>query len=75
MAERHPSQMFRLLITVSPMTRIGCFRPEVVVIGVTPRLRYRVGAEATWLPRLKNAAPWTVFAAGARRRFAVDAAI
>ena len=23
----------RLLITVSPMTRIGCFRPEVFVIG------------------------------------------
>jgi len=67
--------MFRLLITVSPMTRIGCFRPEVVVIGVTPRLRYRVGAEATWLARLKNAGQWAVFAAGARRRFAVDAAI
>src|SRR3989440_7609089 len=44
-----------------------------IVESRAPRLRYRVGAEATWLPRLKNAAPWTVFAAGVRRRFAVDA--
>jgi len=45
-----------------------------IVESRAPRLRYRVGAEATWLPRLKNVAPWTVFAAGVRRRFAVDAA-
>ncbi len=45
-----------------------------IVESRAPRLCYRVGAEATWLPRLKNAAPWTVFAAGVRRRFAVDAA-
>jgi len=45
-----------------------------IVESRAPRLRYRVGAEATWLPRLKNAAPWTVVAAGVRRRFAVDAA-
>lgn len=34
-----------------------------------PRLRYRVGADATWLPRLKHVAPWGMFAAGVRRTF------
>jgi NAD(P)-dependent dehydrogenase (short-subunit alcohol dehydrogenase family) len=46
------------------------------VLGIVqsdhPRLRYRVGADATWLPRLKNVAPWSVFAAGVRRTFALD---
>lgn len=38
-----------------------------------PKLRYRVGAAARWLPRVRNAAPWNVFAAGVRRTFALDA--
>jgi short-subunit dehydrogenase len=46
------------------------------VLGIVqndqPQLRYRVGADATWLPRLKNMAPWRVFAAGVRRTFALD---
>ncbi len=46
------------------------------VLGIVqsdqPRLRYPVGADATWLPRLKNVAPWRVFAAGVRRTFALD---
>ena len=53
--------------------------PEQVaerVLGIVwsdqPRLRYRVGAQATWLPRLKNVAPWSVYAAGVRRTFALD---
>jgi short-subunit dehydrogenase len=36
-----------------------------------PRLRYRVGAQATWLPRVRNVVPWTVYAAGVRKTFAV----
>jgi hypothetical protein len=28
-----------------------------------------VGADATWLPRLKNVTPWGMFAAGVRRTF------
>jgi len=36
-----------------------------------PGLRYRVGAQATWLPRLRNVVPWTVYAAGVRKTFAV----
>jgi len=28
-------------------------------------LRYRVGAQATWLPRLRNVVPWKVYARGA----------
>jgi short-subunit dehydrogenase len=37
----------------------------------TPGLRYRVGAEATWLPRLRNVVPWKVYAAGVRKTFAI----
>ena len=37
-----------------------------------PRLRYRVGTDAMWLPRLKHVAPWSVFAAGVRRTFGLD---
>jgi short-subunit dehydrogenase len=38
-----------------------------------PRLRYRVGADAQWLPRLRSAIPWALYAAGVRRTFALDA--
>jgi NAD(P)-dependent dehydrogenase (short-subunit alcohol dehydrogenase family) len=54
--------------------------PEVVakvVFGAvrsrTPRLRYRVGADARWLPRLKSAVPWSVFQIGVRRTFHLNA--
>jgi len=36
-----------------------------------PGLRYRVGAQATWLPRVRNVVPWNVYAAGVRKTFAV----
>src|SRR5262245_3667079 len=38
-----------------------------------PQLRYRVGTDAQWLPRLRSVAPWNLYASGVRRRFAVDA--
>ena len=38
-----------------------------------PRLRYRVGSDAVWLPRVRKAVPWNVFASGLRRQFALDA--
>ena len=41
--------------------------------STTPRLRYPVGADARWLPRLKKAASWNFFASGVRRTFALDA--
>jgi short-subunit dehydrogenase len=41
--------------------------------GQAPQLRYRVGGAARWLPRLRNATPWRVFASGVRRTFALDA--
>src|SRR6266516_75283 len=37
----------------------------------SPSLRYRVGADAVWLPRVKQVAPWSVFAAGVRKTFDV----
>jgi short-subunit dehydrogenase len=47
-------------------------RVLAIVQNDQPRLRYRVGADATWLPRLKHLAPWRVFAAGVRRTFSLD---
>jgi len=53
--------------------------PELVANAVlraaqskSTRLRYRVGADAHWLPRLKHATPWNFFAAGVRRTFELD---
>ena len=53
--------------------------PELVANAVlraaqskTPKLRYRVGADARWLPRLKHATPWNFFAYGVRRTFELD---
>jgi NAD(P)-dependent dehydrogenase (short-subunit alcohol dehydrogenase family) len=53
--------------------------PELVAKAVlsavqsrNPQLRYRVGADSRWLPRLKNAAPWNFFASGVRRTFELD---
>src|SRR6266446_818579 len=42
-----------------------------IVESKEPGLRYRVGAQATWLPRLRNVVPWKVYAAGVRKTFAV----
>jgi NAD(P)-dependent dehydrogenase (short-subunit alcohol dehydrogenase family) len=65
----------RVLRTIGDAVSRG-IAPERVaerVLGIVrsdqPRLRYRVGADATWLPRLKHVAPWPVFAAGVRRTF------
>jgi NAD(P)-dependent dehydrogenase (short-subunit alcohol dehydrogenase family) len=56
--------------------------PELVAKAVlraaqskTPRLRYRVGADSRWLPRLKNATPWNFFAFGVRRTFELDSTV
>jgi NAD(P)-dependent dehydrogenase (short-subunit alcohol dehydrogenase family) len=37
-----------------------------------PRLRYRVGSDAQWLPRLRSVAPWNFYASGVRRTFALN---
>jgi len=37
-----------------------------------PKLRYRVGPAARWLPRLRDAVPWDFFASGVRKTFALD---
>src|SRR5438874_908091 len=56
----------------------GGIPPEQVARSVlriverkAPGLRYPVGAQATWLPRLRNVVPWKVYAAGVRKTFAV----
>ena len=55
--------------------------PELVANAVlraaqsrNPKLRYRVGADAQWLPRLKKISPWNFFAQGVRRTFELDSA-
>ena len=42
-----------------------------IVEDPSPALRYPVGAQATWLPRLRTVVPWKVYAAGVRKTFAV----
>src|SRR5207245_11743875 len=42
-----------------------------IVEHPSPALRYRVGAQATWLRRLRTVVPWKVYAAGVRKTFAV----
>ncbi|HEY7194774.1 MAG TPA: SDR family NAD(P)-dependent oxidoreductase [Gemmatimonadales bacterium] len=42
-----------------------------IVEQSAPGLRYRVGAQGTWLPRARNVVPWNVYAAGVRKTFAV----
>jgi hypothetical protein len=37
-----------------------------------PRLRYRTGKAALWLPRLKALLPWSMFNAGTRKNFGLD---
>jgi hypothetical protein len=43
----------------------------IVAIALSghPRLRYRVGRDATWVPRMKAALPESWFLAALRRRF------
>ena len=38
-----------------------------------PQLRYPVGFDAHWLPRLRSMLPWGLFAQGVRRTMAMDA--
>jgi short-subunit dehydrogenase len=50
---------------------------QAVLRAVTdrrPRLRYAVGREATWLPRIRKVAPQARFEATTRRMFGLDAA-
>ena len=53
--------------------------PELVAKAVlratqskNTKLRYRVGTDAQWLPRLKKVSPWNFFAFGVRRTFELD---
>jgi NAD(P)-dependent dehydrogenase (short-subunit alcohol dehydrogenase family) len=69
----------RVLTAIKDGVQKGC-PPELVAKSVllaaenrNPRLRYRVGSDAVWLPRLRNTVPWNIFASGLRRQFALDA--
>src|SRR6266566_9518033 len=42
-----------------------------VIQSRSPSLRYPVGTDAAWFPRLKSVLPWPLFAVGVRRTFAV----
>jgi len=42
-----------------------------IVLSPSPKLRYRVGKDAEWLPRLKWL-PWSLYEGGIRRRYGLD---
>lgn len=44
-----------------------------IIESGSPRLRYRVGKAAKWLPRLKAILPWSLFEAGTRRNIKLGA--
>jgi len=69
----------RVIAAIKDGVDKGC-SPELVAKAIlhaatsrTTRLRYRVGPDAVWLPRIRKAVPWSFFAAGLRRQFAIDA--
>ncbi|MBV8675323.1 MAG: SDR family NAD(P)-dependent oxidoreductase [Acidobacteriaceae bacterium] len=69
----------RVIAAIKSGVEKGC-PPDLVARSIfsaatsrKPHLRYRVGADARWLPRLRRAVPWNVFASGLRRQFALDA--
>ena len=43
-----------------------------VLQSPSPKLRYRVGPDATWLPRLRAALPWSWYEEGVRRKYHLD---
>jgi len=43
-----------------------------IVLSPSPKLRYRVGKDAAWLPRFKWLA-WSLYEGGIRRRYGLDA--
>jgi short-subunit dehydrogenase len=68
----------RVIAAIKSGVDKGC-SPELVAKSVllaaespNPRLRYRVGFDSLWLPRLRKAVPWNFFASGLRRQFALD---
>ncbi|MGA9246430.1 MAG: SDR family NAD(P)-dependent oxidoreductase [Silvibacterium sp.] len=69
----------RVIAAIKSGVDKGCL-PERVAKSVllaaespNPRLRYRVGFDSLWLPRLRKAVPWNFFASGLRRQFGPDA--
>ena len=42
-----------------------------IVERSSPALRNPVGSQATWLPRIRSVVPWSVYAAGVRKTFAI----
>ena len=66
----HPSRtLFNDIRIYFPMT--SQLRVLRVIQSRSPSLRYPVGTDAAWLPRLKSVLPWPLFAVGVRRTFAV----
>ena len=69
----------RVVAAIKSGIEKGC-SPDLVAKSIfhaatsrRPRLRYRVGTDAVWLPRVRKAVPWDFFASGLRRQFALDA--
>jgi len=55
------------------MGRAPPINPIIAIVeSRSPRLRYRVGLDATWFPRFKMLS-WSFYEIGVRRRYALDA--
>ena len=74
----YDGQRERVIAGIKSGVEKGC-SPETVAKAIfdaatsrKPRLRYPVGPDARWLPRLKKTVPWSIFASGLRRQFALD---
>jgi len=69
----------RVIAAIKSGVDKGCSPEQVAnsifhaAISRNPRLRYRVGSDAVWLPRVRKAVPWNFFASGLRRQFALNA--
>jgi hypothetical protein len=62
-----------VLVTGASSGSVSRWRIFFICADLLCSVRYRVGAAARWLPRVRSATPWTLFASGVRRRFALDA--
>ncbi len=69
---RHAEAVFRESVQKAPRPEIVAAIILAVVTSRSPVLRYRVGTEAVWLPRVKAIMPQKGFEIGVRKTFELD---
>jgi NAD(P)-dependent dehydrogenase (short-subunit alcohol dehydrogenase family) len=71
-SRRRASAGMRRLEDRGPAPDLVADRVLQIIKSPSPRLRYRVGADATWVPRLHRLLPRGLFELGLRRTFRMD---